>query len=336
MDMNLLKETAAAMVVKGKGVLAADESTPTCTKRLDGVGVESTEENRRKYREMLLTAPGIENHISGVILFEETLRQQAADGTPFPKVLMDRGIFPGIKVDKGTKDFPAFPGEKQTAGLDGLRERLAEYFELGAKFAKWRAVIVIDTEKGLPTDTAIKTNAHELAMYAAFSQEAGLVPIVEPEILINGSHTIEQCEEVSTRTLKIVFEQLKMHKVMLEGMVLKPSMVISGQDCPTQATKEDVAAATIRSFKEAVPTEVPGIAFLSGGQTETQATENLNEINKQPDLPWNMTFSYGRALQESALKKWGEDPDANVAAAQAILLEKAGKNGAATKGEYAG
>jgi fructose-bisphosphate aldolase, class I len=336
MNTDLLKETAAAMVAKGKGVLAADESTPTCTKRLDGVGVESTEENRRKYRGMLLTAPGIEDYISGVILFDETLRQKSDDGTPFPKVLSDRGIFPGIKVDKSTKDLPAFPGEKHTAGLDGLRERLAEYVELGAKFVKWRGVIVIDTETNLPTATAVNTNAHELAMYAAFSQEAGLVPIVEPEILINGSHTIEQCEGISTKVLKVVFEQLKKHKVYLEGMILKPSMVISGQDCPTQATKEEVAAATIRSFKEAVPAEVAGIAFLSGGQSETQATENLNEINKQPDLSWNMTFSFGRALQDSALKKWAEDPGANVAAAQAILLEKAEKNGAATKGVYAG
>lgn len=331
---NSLKETAKAMVEKGKGILAADESAGTCEKRFKNVDIEYTEENRRLYREMLLTAAGIEKYISGVIFFDETLRQSTSDGIPFPEILNQKGILPGIKVDKKTKELPFFPGEKHTEGLDGLRERLAEYAKLGAKFTKWRAVITIDTENKLPTDTCIETNAKELALYAALSQEAGLVPIVEPEVLINGNHTIEQSEEVNTKTLKIVFQELKKHNVNLEGVILKPSMVISGKECQKQASKEEIAEKTIKTLKNSIPDEVQGVAFLSGGQAELQATENLNEMNKGEGTPWNLTFSYGRALQESALKCWAQDPNNNREDAQKILLHRAKMNSLATKGEY--
>ena len=330
--MATLNEIANQMVAPGKGILAADESTGTCTKRFDSVGIDPIEENRRQYRQMLLTTEGLENHIGGVILYDETLRQKTDDGVPFPQVLADKGIVPGIKVDMGLKDLDGCPGEKYTSGIEGLSDRLKEYYELGARFAKWRAVIVIDEEAGLPTEKAIHTNAEGLAKYALACQEAGLVPIVEPETLINGSYDLETSRAVCEKTWMIVFEELQKHNVQLDGMVLKPSMVIAGQDCATQATVEEVADATIETLKKCVPTEVPGIAFLSGGQTELQSTENLHAMNaRHKDTPWRVTFSYGRALQNSALNLFAKG---EKDAAQASLLHRATMNGNASDGMY--
>jgi len=324
-----LQEIAAIMTGNGKGILAADESNGTCGKRFDSVGIEVNEENRRLYRQMLLTTPELENYIGGVILYDETFRQKDDSGQTFPELLNSRGILPGIKVDMGLKDLVNFPGEKHTSGLDGLRERLAEYAKLGAKFAKWRAALTITDE--LPSHNAIHTSAHELAHYAALCQEAGIVPIVEPEVLINGTHSIERSEKVMVEVLTIVFKELAKFKVDLTGMVLKPSMVIAGSECADQASVEKVAEMTVKVLKDCVPANVAGIAFLSGGQTEIQATENLNEMNAKNDLPWNLTFSYGRALQSSALNIFAGK---NVDGAQASLAHRSKMNSLASKGEY--
>jgi len=332
MNIDELVSVAQAIVAKGKGILAADESSGTIEKRLASIEVESTEKNRRGYRELLFTTEGVEEFISGVILFDETIRQSTQDGVPFPEVLKSKGIIPGIKPDKGAKALAGFPGEKVTEGLDGLRERLEEYRELGAQFGKWRAVITIGD--GIPTEFCIDANAHALARYAALCQETGLVPIVEPEVLMDGGHTIERCEEVTEVTLKRLYDALMEHRVVLEGTILKPNMVISGKECPEQAGPEEIAEATIRCFQRAVPAEVPGITFLSGGQTPEQATENLNAMNAMGlDLPWELSFSYGRALQEPVLKAW-KGEEANVSAAQKAYYHRARLNGAARYGKY--
>lgn len=331
MSKQELESVAQAMVAKGKGILAADESMGTIKRRFDSIKIESNEANRRAYRDMLFTTKGIEEGISGVILFDETVRTAALDGTPFPQVLSKKGILPGIKVDKGPVDIPGFPGEVVTEGLDGLRARVKEYRELGAKFAKWRAVITIGD--GIPTSTCIELNAHALARYAALCQEGGLVPIVEPEVLLDGSHTIERCQEATEATLKTVFSTLVDQRVYLEGMILKPSMVVSGKDCPQQAGVEEVAERTIRCLKRTVPAAVPGIAFLSGGQSAEQATEHLNAMNAMRDHPWEVSFSYARALQDPALKAW-KGQAANVPAAQKIFYHRVKCNGAARYGKY--
>jgi fructose-bisphosphate aldolase class I len=328
---NELERTARAIVAPGKGILAADESFPTIEKRFKSIDVESTEENRRAYREMLFTTPAIGDHISGVILFDETIRQSAGDGTPFPKVLEQAGVIPGIKVDTGAKPLAGAKGEKVTEGLDGLHDRLAEYRELGARFTKWRAVIEIG--EGIPSAYCIHVNAHALARFAALSQEAGLVPIVEPEVLMDGDHTIDRCYEVTEATLEAVFNELFSQRVVYERMLLKPNMVISGKDCPEQASPEKVAEATVRCFRSVVPAAVPGIVFLSGGQSDEQATANLNAMNKTGPHPWELSFSYGRALQAPALKAWrGEE--ANLAAGQEAFARRARLNGAARSGSY--
>jgi len=330
--MNDIQDIAQAMVAKGKGILAADESTPTCTKRFGSINVESTEENRNAYRDMLFTADGIENHISGVILFDETIRQSTINGSiPFPEHLSTLGIIPGIKVDKGAKQLANSDDEKITEGLDGLRDRLKEYYELGARFAKWRAVITIGED--IPTAYCISANAHALARYAALCQEQGLVPIVEPEILMNGDHTIEESYQLTTETLYTVFYELASQGVELEGMVLKPNMVLSGYDNSEQASVQDVAEMTVDCFLNTVPAAVPGIAFLSGGQSDELATAHLNAMNQIDGTPWNLTFSYGRALQAPALKTWAGETK-NVTAAQEALMKRAYFNGLATKGEY--
>ena len=333
-----LQETARALVADGKGILAADESTGTIKKRLDSINVKSTEANRRDYRTLLFTAPGAGNHISGVILFDETIRQNAADGTPLVEIIQDAGIIPGIKVDKGAKPLAGHPGETVTEGLDGLRERLEEYAELGARFTKWRAVYRIG--EMIPSPACVTTNAHALGRFAALSQEAGLVPIVEPEVLMDGDHDIDDCAEVSEEALRTVFAELAVQEVLLEGMLLKPNMVLSGKDCPEQAGVEEVAARTLRCLRRTVPAAVPGMVFLSGGQSDEAATLHLNAMNKlagrasAEPAPWRLSFSYGRALQAAPLKAWGGKA-ANVAAAQAALMERAEANGAATLGQYA-
>ncbi len=331
MSLQELETIARAMVAKGKGILAADESSGTIKRRFDSIKVESNENTRRAYREMLLTTKGIEEAISGVILFDETIRTATSDGTPFPQVLSKKGIMPGIKVDKGPVDIPGFPGEVVTEGLDGLRGRMKEYKELGAKFAKWRAVITIGD--GIPTYTCLEANAHALARYAALCQEAGIVPIVEPEVLLDGNHTIERCHEVTEQTLKITFTALFLHRVYLEGMILKPSMVVSGKDNPRQAGVEEVAERTIRCLKRTVPAAVPGIAFLSGGQSPESATEHLNAMNSMGPHPWEVSFSFARALQDPALKVW-KGQGGNVPAAQNIFYHRAKCNSAARYGKY--
>ncbi len=331
MDIQALRSTARRLVAKGKGILAADESSPTIKKRFDTIQVASTEDNRRAYRELLFTAEGVEEAISGVILFDETLRQKASDGRPFPEVLAGRGIIPGIKVDKGAKPMAGFPGEKITEGLDGLRERLNEYRELGARFAKWRAVITI--AHALPSPTNLQANAHALARYAALCQEAGLVPIVEPEVLMDGDHDIARCEVVTARTLRAVFDELFHQGVDLEGMLLKPNMVISGLACPEQAPVETVAQRTVDCFRRVVPAAVPGIVFLSGGQSSQVATAHLNAMNALGGHPWELSFSYGRALQEDTLKTWQGKPD-RVGQAQNVFHHRARCNSAARYGEY--
>lgn len=326
-----MESVSRTLVSAGKGILAADESAPTIEKRLKTVGVASTPETRRAYRDLLFTAPGISDHISGVILFDETIRQKSSDGTPFPEVLSRRGIIPGIKVDLGAKAMAGFPGEKITEGLDGLRERLADYGSLGARFAKWRAVITIGD--GIPTEACLRANANALARYAALCQEAGLVPIVEPEVLMDGDHSIERCEEVTVRTLSIVFGELLEHRVALEGMLLKPNMVLPGKECTGHAGVAEVAESTVRCLRKVVPSAVPGIVFLSGGQTAEQATGHLSAMNALGRHPWELSFSYGRALQDPVLKAWRGDP-ANVAAAQAVFRHRSSCNGAARYGKY--
>ncbi len=335
-----LEETARALVAPGKGILAADESSGTIKKRFDSINLESTEANRRAYRDMLFTAPGLGEHISGVILYDETMRQGLEDGTPFTKVLEQNGIIPGIKVDTGAKPLAGFHGELVTEGLDGLRERFAEYVELGGRFAKWRAVITIGSSEAspsnrhsIPTQFCIDANAHALARYAALTQEAGMVPMVEPEVLMDGDHSIERCYDATERTLRALFEQLHEHRVVLEGTLLKTNMVLSGKDCPTQAGVEEVARETLRCFRNTVPPAIPGIVFLSGGQDDVPATVHLNEMNKMGPHPWELSFSYGRALQAPAIKAWKGDPS-NVQAGQQALLHRARCNGAARFGKY--
>ncbi|GAA2107886.1 fructose-bisphosphate aldolase class I [Microlunatus panaciterrae] len=324
-------QTAVALVAPGKGILAADESTPTMAKRLAGIGVESTEPRRRAYREILFTTAGIGEFISGVILFDETIRQRTSDGTPFAEVLQSQGVIPGIKVDGGTKALAGFPDEVVTEGLDGLRARLEEYAALGARFAKWRAVIKIGDAR--PTTFCVEANAHALARYAALSQEAGLTPIVEPEVLMDGTHTLERCAEVTEATLRAVYDQLSRHRVILEASLLKPNMVLSGKDCPIQATTDEVADATITVMRRTVPTAVPGMVFLSGGQSDEQATANLDALNRRTPQPWELSFSFGRALQAPVLHAWAGD-EANRDSAQAALLHRARLNGAARHGTY--
>jgi fructose-bisphosphate aldolase class I len=332
MNLETLHETAAAIVADGKGILAADESDGTIKKRFDSIGVESTEDNRRAYRDLLFTTEGVEEYIGGVILFDETIRQNAVDGTPFPKLLESKGIIPGIKVDKGAKPLALAEGETITEGLDGLRGRLEEYRDLGARFTKWRAVISIG--KHIPSEYCIWTNAHALARYAALSQEAELVPIVEPEVLMDGDHTIERSFEVTSCTLHAVFTELRDQRVAPEGILLKPNMVLSGYDCPQQVSHEEVARETIRCFKRHVPAAVPGIVFLSGGQSDEDATANLNAMNAMGSHSWQLSFSYGRALQAPALKAW-RGKEENVEAAQRAYYHRAKMNGAARTGMYA-
>ena len=324
-----LHETARAIVAEHKGILAADESTGTIKKRFDSIEVESTEENRRFYRQLLFAAPGMEDSIGGVIMYDETIRQNV-DGTPFAELLASKGVVPGIKVDTGAHDLAGFPGEKVTEGLDGLRARLEEYVGLGARFAKWRAVITIGD--GIPSAACIRANAHALGRYAALCQEQGLVPIVEPEVLMDADNTIERCYEVTALTLHWTFTELDIQGVDLKGTLLKPNMVISGKGCPEQARAEKIAELTIDCFLRHVPAAVPGIVFLSGGQSELEATENLNAINRIGG-PWPLSFSYGRALQQSALKVWAGEP-ANAEAAQAAFVHRARMNALAAAGEW--
>ena len=333
MNLQELATTARAIMQPGKGILAADESAPTIQKRFAAIQVESTEENRRAYRELLFTTEGIEEYISGVILFDETMRQSTSQDVRFPRYLAEKGILPGIKVDKGAKELAGFQGEKITEGLDGLRQRLSEYREMGAKFAKWRAVIPIG--HGFPTRFGLEANAHALARYAALCQEAGLVPIVEPEVLMDGDHDIQRCRDVTAETLKRVYDALFEHCVYLEGTLLKPNMVLSGKDYPVQAGPEEVAETTLRCFRQVVPAAVPGIVFLSGGQSSIQATENLNAINAMGKQPWELSFSFGRALQEDALKAW-KGNSANKKTAQNAFYKRARCNSAARKGAYTG
>lgn len=330
MNPTLLNQTACAMVAPGRGILAADESTGTIKKRFDKIGIENTEPHRRAYRDMLFNTPDFEKHTSGVILFEETLFQQSLAGQPFPELLAAKGVIPGIKVDQGAKPLPGGkPEETITEGLDGLRDRLQKYKAAGARFAKWRAVIVIGN--GAPSHNAIQTNAHALARYAALCQEADIVPIVEPEVLMDGDNDAQTCEDVTTWILKETFQQLYFQDVLLEGMVLKPNMVVSGIKCATQAGIAEVAERTVRTLKRCVPSAVPGIAFLSGGQSDELATAHLDAMNKLGNLPWKLTFSYGRALQAAALKAWGGK---NVDAGKAAHLHRARMNGLASLGQW--
>ncbi|PBB37241.1 class I fructose-bisphosphate aldolase [Mesorhizobium sp. WSM3868] len=329
-----LEDIAAAIVADGKGLLAADESSGTIKKRFDVIGVESTADNRRDYREMMFRAKeAMTKYISGVILYDETIRQKAADGTPLVDIIKAAGAIPGIKVDVGAKPLAGFPGDTITEGLDGLRERLADYYKLGARFAKWRAVIDIDTAKGVPSATSIASNAHALARYAALCQEAGIVPIVEPEVLMDGAHSIDTCYEVSKATLLKLYGELYAACVVLEGTILKPNMVISGKKSGKKDSPEAVAQKTIKLFREAVPVAVPGIAFLSGGQDDEEATANLNAINVIGPHPWKLSFSYGRALQAAAQKAWSGKAS-NVAAGQAAFIHRAHMNHLAALGQW--
>ena len=336
MDIQALNKIAVKMVEPGTGILAADESTGTIGKRLSSIATENNEENRRSWREMLFrTQPAMNDHISGVILFDETIRQSAKDGTPFVKLIQDAGAIPGIKVDKGITPLAGRPGETITQGLDGLRERLAEYYELGARFAKWRAVIEIshpDQYVGsTPTRGGLKANNHALGRYAALCQEAGIVPIVEPEVLMGGHHSVERCHEVTKKTLNSLFTELYEQGVALEGIILKPNMVVAGKLCEQQPSREEIAQRTIQVLKDTVPSAVPGIAFLSGGQANEEATRNLDMMNKIGGFPWKLTYSYGRALQQSALFAWKGDP-ANYDAAQTAFNHRARMNGLASQG----
>lgn len=333
MNAPQLMDTAAALMADDKGLLAMDESNPTCNKRFAKLGIPQTAEARRAYRELIVTAPNLSESISGAILYDETVRQHLENGTPFIKALVEVGIIPGIKVDAGAENMAAHPGEKVTAGLDGLRERLGEYADLGARFAKWRAVIAIGD--GIPSRGCIEANAHELARYAALCQEAGLVPIVEPEVLMDGTHTLERCAEVTEEVLRVVFEQLRSQRVMLEGMLLKPNMVLPGLTSPEQNSVEEVADATVKCLSRTVPAAVPGVAFLSGGQPAELASARLNEMQVRfgSRLPWALTYSFSRAIQQPALEIWRGDV-ANVRAAQEVLVHRAECNRAARRGQY--
>jgi fructose-bisphosphate aldolase class I len=332
MNLTELNRIATAMVVSGKGILAADESSGTIKKRFDAIGVESTEANRRDYREMLFRSrEAMSQYISGVILYDETIWQDAKDGTPLVKLIEQSGAIPGIKVDEGTQALPMCPGELVTVGLDKLAERLKKYYERGARFAKWRAVI--DIGSGIPSMTAISVNAHALARYAALCQAAQIVPIVEPEVLMDGDHDIDRCYEVTSRVLNKTFQELRVQRVALEGMVLKPNMAISGKKCAKQASVEEVAEKTIRLLKACVPAAVPGIAFLSGGQSDEEATAHLNAMHKLGGLPWGLTFSYGRALQAAPQKAWSGKAE-NITAGQNAFSHRARMNGLASKGEW--
>jgi fructose-bisphosphate aldolase, class I len=331
MNIQELAATAHGLVAKHRGILAADESTSTIGKRFNSIKLESTEESRRTYREMLFTTPGASEFISGVILYDETMRQKTKDGVPFPAYLSKQGMIPGIKVDTGAKPLAGCPGETITEGLDGLRDRLAEYYKLGARFAKWRAVIDIGAD--IPTSYAVDANAHALARYAALCQEAGIVPIVEPEVLMDGNHTLERCEEVTNGVLQSVFAHLFAARIVLEGMVLKPNMVVPGRKSAQKASPEQVAEATVRTLKRHVPSAVPGIAFLSGGQSPTEATLHLSLMNAIGSLPWALTFSYGRALQENSLRAWGGNAAAFTEGQKALFV-RAKLNGLAAGGTY--
>jgi fructose-bisphosphate aldolase, class I len=333
MNSQSLIATTKAMVIEGKGLLAMDESNPTCNKRLAAAGIPQTEEARRAYRELIVTTPGLGEFLSGVILYDETIRQATKNGTPFLKVITDAGIIPGIKVDMGAKDLAGFPGEKVTEGLDGLTQRFQEYAHMGARFAKWRAVIAIDT--GIPTQGCIDANSHTLARYAAICQEVGLVPIVEPEVIMDGSHDLQRCFDVTEQVLHSVFNQLYAQRVMLEGMILKPNMVLPGKDCPHQDGVEQVADATVKCLLRTVPAAVPGVAFLSGGQSGELASARLNAMNVRfaARMPWALTFSYSRAIQNPALEIWAGQ-DVNVKPAQQALLHRARCNSAARRGLY--
>ncbi|HSL10486.1 MAG TPA: class I fructose-bisphosphate aldolase [Actinomycetota bacterium] len=328
---NAMHDTARELVGAGRGILAADESTGTIAKRFDTIGLESTEENRRRYRDMLFATPGLGEHISGVILYDETMRQSASDGTPFTDVLTSNGMIPGIKVDTGAKPLALFPGETVTEGLDGLRERLAEYRELGARFAKWRAVITIGD--GTPTDFAIHANAHAMARYAALCEEADIVPIVEPETLMDGDHDIAACEDATARTLDALYDQMTAHRIDLAGTLLKVNMIVPGKGNATQDDDRAIAEATIRTLTTHVPEEVPGVVFLSGGMSDEQATSRLNEMNRIGGFGFALSFSYGRALQAPSLAAWNGD-DANVEAGQRALAHRARMNGLARDGRY--
>jgi fructose-bisphosphate aldolase class I len=331
MNKDQLHKVAVAMTAGGKGILAADESSSTIKKRFDVIGVASTEETRRDYREFMFRAPAMKSCISGVILYDETIRQKAKDGTPLVKLIEAAGSIPGIKVDAGAKPMPFHPGETITEGLDGLAERLKDYYELGARFAKWRAVI--DIADGIPTASCIKANAHALARYAALCQEADIVPIVEPEVLMDGGHSLARCYEVTEHVLKVVYAELYEARIFLEGTVLKPNMIVPGKKAAKPATPEEVAAETVRLFKHCVPVAVPGIAFLSGGQSDVEATANLNAINALGPLPWAITYSYGRALQAAPQKAWSGKPE-NVASAQAAFDHRAEMNTLAAKAQW--
>jgi fructose-bisphosphate aldolase, class I len=334
MKAESLESVARALVADGKGILAADETTPTLKKRFDTLGIQSTEQSRRTYREMLITSPGAADFISGVIMYDETIRQKSSSGTPLIDIESSLGIIPGIKVDSGAKPLAGSPGETITEGLDGLRDRLAEYRAMGARFAKWRAVIHVTDV--LPSSSCVSANAQALARYAALCQEQGIVPIVEPEVLMDGPHTIERCEEVTGNVLHAVFDALFQQRVALEGMLLKPNMVIAGKECSRQASVDEVATATLRCLRRHVPAAVPGIVFLSGGQDACLATTHLNAINRLPGpRPWKLTFSYGRALQDPALETW-RGRDENLAAGQRELYRRASSNGAASLGQYNG
>ncbi len=332
MSIEQLEDIAQALVAEGKGIIAIDESINTIKRRFEAVGIENTEEHRRAYREMLLTTPKLGDHISGAILFDETLRQSTKAGVAFAQVMRDAGILPGIKVDKGTASLAGFPGELVTEGLDGLRERLKEYARLGAKFAKWRAVITIG--EGMPSDACIDANTHALARYAALCQEQGLVPIVEPEVLMDGDHDIEDCKKVTEGTLRWLFGALYQHGVSIEGVILKASMVLPGKDCTEQVSEEEVAVETLNCLRASVPANLPGIVFLSGGQSDEAATAHLNAMNQLGHAPWPLSFSYGRAMQQAALKLWAQDMHGNYAAAQQTVHARARDNGLATLGQW--
>lgn len=330
MNKDQLIKTVQAMVADGKGLLAADESSGTADKRFAAVGIDSTEENRRKYRQLLLTTEGVEKYLSGVILYDETIRQKDDSGKPFAQVLADQGILPGIKVDKGAKDLALHSGEKFTEGLDGLRERFAEYAEMGAKFAKWRSVITIIDDKA-PSTACLKANAHGLALYSALAQEAGIVPIVEPEVLLDGDHSIERSYEATAQTLEVLFQALKNQDVLLEGVILKASMVISGKDAGDRADVSAVAEQTVKCLKATVPTELGGVVFLSGGQGDEEATAHLDAMNKIGGTPWKLTFSYSRAIQSPVLKLWAEEDEAK---AKAAYLHRTEANSLAARGQW--